>query len=519
MLLFGALFFLSYVTSGAKCTDPFYRYSAVFTILAASEQTVTDSYSTIGQIVGSEATEVAGRHLLSQLTDTWLLIIDNVEDPDFDLVSLFPPGDAAHVLITTRCRSFCNNKALRSIHVQGLTKDDALHLLLTTADVSSPWDDSTKEEGDRITASLGYLALAVVQAGNCIFRGVCKLSEYLDLHAGERLLTRRKPPFANGTAAGAPESEALDSKLNPVFLEAIYATFDPSLNVLLSRPMRQRQDALDLLKILSFLHLEDIPVEMFSRAAENRTRGMEQPRQLSYAERFIRALLSRLEPPKLLPGFLKSDSGKLDWHRVNWAISELWTLSLINFDGRYITLHPMIREWAQSDLTPGEKKVWASVALDALFESISLPSVGHAGSDIEYYRNILPHLERCLPEPGSLLLWLTSNASWVPFQASTLLRPTMMLIFWDQVQKAAKFSFVLAEMGIFDRASKHLEEVKGALARLLGEQHEKRLITSPGLAAFWGSGKPDEIVTLQRAVLDYQTHISGATRQQQNVQK
>jgi hypothetical protein len=65
------------------------------------------------------------------------------------------------------------------------------------------------------------------------------------------------------------------------------------------------------------------------------------------------AILRRLEPPKMLPSFLRGGSGPLDRFRVTRAIRELHSLSLISYDGKgdTISLHPLVHAWARDALT------------------------------------------------------------------------------------------------------------------------------------------------------------------------
>lgn len=50
----------------------------------------------------------------------------------------------------------------------GLGDEDALQLLLLKADISGPWGVLIREATGVVTKALG-LALALIQAGNCIY--------------------------------------------------------------------------------------------------------------------------------------------------------------------------------------------------------------------------------------------------------------------------------------------------------------------------------------------------------------
>ena len=479
------------------------RYHAVFTIRAGSKEMITNSFGRIGEIAGLEPTEAAGRHFLSQLHEPWLLIIDNADDPLLDLQDLVPQGTAAHTLITTRCPDFRKMGTLGFMELQGLNEEEALRLLLTSADIHIPWDESTRSVANFITKSLGYLAIAVIQAGNCIFRGVCKLSEYMSLYSEERetLQSKRRSPNI-----GADETE--DQSL----VQKTYSTFDISLKILLERPSLRRQDAAELLKVLAFFHFENIPIEVLSRAARNSLKSLEAQSSSSTAKSIINAFVKRLQPPKLLPNFLKADGKKLDRYRINWAIGELRSLSLIGFDGHYISLHPLVQAWARDSLPVPERKVWASIALNTLLEAVSLPGGGSGESDGEFHRDILPHLQVCLAGSEGVISTPTTPLGKFLLQVAKVFQPTRLLIMGDHVQREAKCGWVFAERGLFDQASFYLENVKDTLMQILGQQHEKTMSAMLGLAGvYWGLGRLDEAISLQRNVVDIRSRLFGNT--------
>lgn len=269
-----------------------------------------DSFCRIGKLAGLEPTENAGRHFLSQIAEPWLLIIDNADDRLLDLQSVFPSGDAAHILITTRCPDFREKGSLGFLELRGLKEEEALRLLLNKADIRKPWDKTTQEAGNMINKALGYLALAVIQAGNCIFRKICNLGDYLRLHTAARdaLHSRRK-------------STTEDSDEDDDIIHAVYSSFDVSLAILEKRSATKRQDASDLLKIVCFFHFEHIPKELFTRAIATSLKELSTLRTNSITGRLVKSLLSRFEPPRLLPKFLQPGHGKLDECKLRSVIA------------------------------------------------------------------------------------------------------------------------------------------------------------------------------------------------------
>lgn len=478
------------------------RYTSIFTIYAASRDTIVDSFCRIGKLAGLEATENAGRHFLSQLTGPWLLIMDNADDPTLELEEYYPPGNAAHILVMTRNPDFRRQGTRGSLELGGLSSEDALQLLLVKADISSPWDVSTREAAGVITKALGYLALALIQAGNCIYRQLCKLGDYLSLHSAARSTHRRRKALAT------------DKVDEDEIIRVVYSTFDVSLGLLPKQPTLRR-DAADLLRIFSFFHFEHIPVQMLERAFKNRTKNSGDPPSNRFASRISGMLLRRLQPPEMLPNFLKLHGGEPDKYRILRAIVELRSLSLINFDGRYISLHPLVHAWARDTLSNMEQKVWLGIALNTLLESISLPGSGGGDVDCEFHRDVLPHLEVCLQEHGSPVSdWVRAlEGPWL--RVSLILQPTTMLIIGGQVQRAAKCGFVFAERGLFEKARAHLHVVKDVLVRTLGEANDKTQSAILGLAAtYWELGQVGQAISLQRVVVDARGRVLGPMHEQ-----
>lgn len=447
-----------------------------------------------------ESTENAGRHFLAQLGEPWLLIIDNADDPTLTLRDLYPPGDRAHILVTTRNPDFRQEGSSGYLELKGLKEEEALLLLLTKADIPKPWDFTTIEAGNLIAKTLGYLALALIHAGNCIYRRICSIGDYLNLHSASRnMLQRRKV-----------SSEEQDD--NDDIIGAIYSTFEVSRKFLLKKRTIKSQDAVDLLNIVSFYHFERIPVEIFTRAVFNRQNAAQSVANSSFSSRLHKAIESRLEPPKLLPKFLKDEASQLDKYRVTWAVSELHSLSLISYDGRDYTfsLHPLVHAWIRDSLSSSQKKVWASIAFNTLMESIQLPSEGNSETDGDFHRDILPHLNSCLQVCGDPISSLASGLGTNLLRLTKFLQPTLLIIMRDQILRGAKCGYVLASRGLFEDAAHHLQIVKDTLVQLLGVQHEKSQVAMLGLATvLWGLGRLEKAIVLQSLVIDTRTQLYG----------
>ncbi|KAK3331187.1 hypothetical protein B0H66DRAFT_613321 [Apodospora peruviana] len=473
-------------------------YTTVFTIYAASPETIKESYSTIGELAGLQPTENAGRHFLSQQTESWLLIIDNADDGSMNLRRLFPSGNAAHILVTTRNRDFAREGTLGSLEVKGLREEEAVQLLLTKADIPRPWDASVKKMASIITKALGHLALALIQAGTCVYRGVCELADYLEIHSSARRRLQGKGSSQHERSGNA--------------IVVVYSTFDVSLGLLLKQPLNTpRQDAGDLLRILGFFHFEFIPLEIFSRAVANREKALRKPDQAttgSWVSGLLDDIMQRLRPPTVLPGFLKPVHGELDKYRINWAIAELQSSSFIRCDGKYISLHPLIHAWARDTLTISQKHTWASIAMNTLMTSVSLPPDSSSEADGRFHRDILPHLDACMAEHGNPLSQPTTELSSLRLRVARVCQPTLLLIISDQIQQHAKFGEVRASRYASPDGKEHAGQSSRRRRR---ENHACKARASAGV--YWGLGRLEESITLQDSVVRVRTQLLGKTHE------
>ncbi|KAI9650183.1 hypothetical protein NHQ30_000196 [Ciborinia camelliae] len=482
------------------------RYASVFTIHSATTDSIAESFSKIATLGGLEPTENAGRHFLSQLKKTWLLIIDNADDPSLKLQDLYPSGTEAHILITTRNPDFRQEGSLGFLELNGLKEMEAIELLLTKADIPKPWASPILDNGKLIAETLGYLALALIHAGNCIFRRVCDLSNYLDLYSATRNMLRRGP----STTSIVSESE---------LMKAVYSTFDVSFKSLLRNRTQETQDASDLLRISSFYHFERIPVEIFTRGILNRRKIIETPHTKTLGSRFLRSIQARLEPPKALPSFLKDGNNQLNVYRINWAVSELQSHSLITFNGRdrkTFSLHPLVHAWARDSLESRDRSVWACIAFDTLMESIMLPPEGNSERDGDFHRDIIPHLKSCLSvHPRPITHQIEGQLNTMTVQLARIFSQTWLIVIGNQIHKEAKCGYVLASRGDFELAAKHLEIAKNALIQLLGPGNDKSMKAMLGLSGvLWGLGRMEEAIALQRQVVDTQTKLRGIRHEQ-----
>lgn len=469
----------------------------MFWIDATSTETARQSFAKIGKQGGLEATLDAGKYWLSNCTESWLLIINNADDPSLELLNLFPEGDRGHILVTTRNPNFIVHGTVGAMELKGLHPRDASLLLLKAAVTPKPWDKTIEDVANKIADALGYLALALVQAGAVILQGMCNLQDYLK--------------FYNHFRSSVSERRSSGASLNADQV-TIYATWEHSLSSLEQRATEVGEDAVQLLSTVAFFHFEHIRVDIFIRALENRFGLDKDSTRPSLLMRITGEIYARLQPPLVLPRFLRQSSWRVDPHRIRLALSELRSFSLINYDGKddSFSLHPMVHSWARDRLETGAKAVWAQAAVNVLADSILLPPGDAGEANEEFRRDILPHLDHCIrARPIEVLdydVWF--GGIKLPF--ALVLHHSWLHVFRQQVVTAAKCGYVYLERGRFNEAVSLLSKTKDALIQSRGHSNSLTMAAMLALAkAYWGLGRLEEGLALQTAVVDSRVKILG----------
>ncbi|KAK2796156.1 hypothetical protein FQN52_000133 [Onygenales sp. PD_12] len=476
-------------------------YWGVFTIDATTPLLAAQSYSAIAKVGGLEGTENSGKYFLSQVREPWLLIIDNADSPDIHLPNLFPPGNRGHILVTTRNRDVQDYGNVGSIELGGLEEGEALYLLLKSARISTPWDVSIEAAGNEITKALGYLALAVKQAGTAISQKLCKLAEYLEFYQSYRKKRHRKSAISGTIPAEiSPSSRQED----------IYSAFDISFKYLEEKQTVESRDAIEILNIVSFYHFRNIGVDIFERALRNR--------QFSTTPSTLRqALAKRLQPPCLLPSFLKRGIADSDPLYVKAVLRELYMCSLINYEegDRSFYLHPLVHTWARDRILPIQRKLWAHIALNTLMEAVTLPSEQDQEADTQFLREIIPHLDECITTSPIEIKDLKSRFGSFGIMATNLISPTRIYILRDQARTAAKCGYLYAQSGRFGQSVHYLSMVKDLTLQTLGYNNEITQKAMLFLAdVLWGLGKLKSCITLQTQVVEARRKRLGASHRE-----
>ena len=136
--------------------------------------------------------------------EEWLFVLNNADDPTFNLRNYFPRCSHGNILITSRNREVVRHTSdvRLSCNISGMHPNDAINLLLNISGLTGGRHQGNRRSGQNncectfhgwMTGQsidsfyeLGYLPLAVVQAGAYIFKSKCCLDRSLKWHRERR---------------------------------------------------------------------------------------------------------------------------------------------------------------------------------------------------------------------------------------------------------------------------------------------------------------------------------------------
>jgi hypothetical protein len=321
---------------------------------------------------------------LQKSEEEWLLVFDNA--PASSLARYLPDGDRGNILYTSRQHHL--QPRLRPDCVASIdTMDAPESILLLLRSAQKPADIvGNRELARTIVNALGFLPLAIDQAGAYIHMAPCPLEEYLAVFNKQKEDLLRSPRFKGG-----------DEKRHI----AVYATFNISYRAIKAfadkrEDLTRVQDAataLNLLNLLSFYHNEGPIGIIFERAAINRNKfGRIEHFPLKAGEVELESLIETFEA-EITPDH---PDGR-DWlcDDVIRGLGFLNEFSLLKFDRSidYVNMHILVHEWARSRMDGDEGSAWGVAAKSLVMDSISLKTDVR---DASYRRDVLPHMEACL---------------------------------------------------------------------------------------------------------------------------
>ncbi|PVH68023.1 TPR-like protein [Cadophora sp. DSE1049] len=474
-ILFKALFI--------KISADGHSFWGIFWVDVDKPSTAERDFTAVAKLLG-HVTETVPEALqvLATTHQSWLLILDNADDPDFDYQVYLPPGTHGVVLMTSRvaeCRQYSPD-AFEAL--EGLEKDDSKKLLLKAAELSPDLWPSHDNQAREVVRLLGSHTLALIQAGAYISQGHCQLHQYTEVYKRQRQrLLKYRPKQA--------QSRYRD----------VYATFEASADILEQSRSESAEDALRLLEILSMLDSGVLAFQVFEEAWKS-------------CKETLRASSVKAR-----------EEDEWDPFRLTEASSLLISLSLVtrhDLDGSMgLSMHPLTHAWAK-DRQDSERQGVAWIAAGCVLGFSRLNT--HMWQTQE--RRLLPHVLSYLDIKVNKAFGLASKAVITPIvlkcgsalldmrqdsKLGQLIQDTFLKLGQNPDEPSEEFlplydlqAKSLMDLGMNKEAVALLEQVVQIRETTLPETHPDRLASQHVLArAYQANGQVVEAVALLEQVV------------------
>ena len=258
-------------------------------------------YKEFAKFLGLEKEEITTESAIAYIKNWlashpgWLIVYDNVES--YEEIKPFLPEHGGYILLTTRQRNWPLTFQVLSIDV--MSENEAIALIETLIAESRQGGINERKEISDLAKTLGYLPLALAQAGAYIKQNNISVSKYLELYRDH-------------------EKEMLAEKTFPIGSDMNLA-ISVTWNITLSKIAKEA-------KITSTTSKDNISADMLLTACSYLA-----PEKIS--REFLLAWLQ-----EFYPGLEKPELA------LNKGLSLLWQYSMINYDGeQYINVHRLVQ--------------------------------------------------------------------------------------------------------------------------------------------------------------------------------
>ncbi|KFY88696.1 hypothetical protein V500_06177 [Pseudogymnoascus sp. VKM F-4518 (FW-2643)] len=480
----------------------------VFWVDVNTPSTAESGFITVAKKLDCLVENVADAlRVLANAKQTWLLILDNADDPGFDYqVYLLPSGTHGAIIITSRVYECRNYNTVGAEAMKGLESQDSQEILFKAAKLPQESWSTYTSEAKEVLRLLGSHTLALIQAGAYIARGHCKLHEYPKVfqHYRKRLM-EFSPRQARSTYGN------------------VYATFDTSADVLKQSKSEAASDALQLLEILSMLDSSVLPLQIFQSTSEGcrfvRRNRMKENNTCDVTTSHVLQL----------PHFIIADSNEWDPYRLTEARSLLASLSLVtqhDLDGSPgLSMHPLTHAWAK-DRQDSKKQGMAWISTGCVLAISQFNDYIWRTQE----RRLLPHIQSFLNIRINKAFSFESKAIVIPIllqcgQALLYMRQDYKLsclledIFVELRQKPEQplIEFLplyglqaksLISLDKYQKAVELLEQIVEIREAILAEDHPDYLLSQHALScAYLANGQVKEAIKMLEQVVK----IQGAT--------
>ncbi|KAH0541722.1 hypothetical protein FGG08_003814 [Glutinoglossum americanum] len=358
-------------------TEASRRFTSIFWVDASDIKTTAQSFLTIAGIISDEGLELADADasirfvtdIISTWHNPWLIVFDNFDSPNAfkgkNMKDYFPRGKNGAILFTSR---FAGARRLGNIvKVTNMSESEGLELLLERSGAST--NSQNCKAGKEIVQRLGYLALAIDQAGAYISTRGLALHLYIDHYNNrkERVLKEVPEFWEYRKKLGDAEAETSLS---------VFTTWEMSFEQIASGGNGRRNKE-HLLTVSAFFDNKDIFEELF-----------------------------RVNFKPENPGWMELFCIEGNWSEYEFqdVLAELFNLSLVQSleagaAGTHFSLHPLIQDWVKLRLNLQDRRTYAMETISMLATFIDVKDA----MTLQLKQTVVSHLDASVQNDASFL--------------------------------------------------------------------------------------------------------------------
>jgi tetratricopeptide (TPR) repeat protein len=418
-----------------------------------------------------------------------LLIIDNADDPSMNVEELLPQCDHGAIIITTRNHILGQLSPNGHLELDSMSEGEAIEALTRASLQLWPPIGPVAPEMKRICSELGYLPIALVQAGSYMAQTVTTPIAYLSKLQESRTTVMKHP------AAGQRDMRRYKSA---------YAAFDASYKALPSRAQK-------VLQLFGAFHWNQFPVDHIQRAASNGFDGV-------LFDTFKEANENGLARDLLVHLFLIDGAWNIEqWDATIITLQNYSFLSVFSYSTTILAnMHPVTHMWLNdmsSSLEDKEVLQMASVRLLGCWN-------GEWHSSDQYLvSQAVHHISRDWPMDlrDSATLARLLNEGGEPYHSLSLWKridTEMKRKYGEKDEKTVLTTSWLAtcygSVGEHKRSLELGDDVLRRSKEILGERHPDTIRSSANLALSYSAlGQYRQAELLEQEVLLLRKEILG----------
>ena len=467
------------------------KFGAIIWVDASSRKSVIQSYRLIAEkILRHQSQDLdAGDTLRLEVQDAlqhwdrqWLMVFDNYDDPQafegHSIRSFVPGGKSGRILFTSRLRDSARLGC--QIDVSSMTENESLDLLLQRP----PLSENELVHGRKIASTLGFLALALDQAGAYIRARSLDLEDFIQHYHDRKEIVLQEIPDEWEYSRSVNE-DGRETRLR------VFTTWELSFNQISG----QGQELMDKEHFLTLAAFFD-------------------PSKIS--ERYFQVYFKKSDPSWMR---IFSSSDRWDSYRLGDVLSELQRLSLLQIRNptsgdQSFTFHPVVCEWIKLRKSIDVQHVFTTeltIALTNYLEDIDLDLLS-----LEARQETHRHLDSCLlsekrQSPLSSQVLDTLPHSLEKFadfycdqgrydeakdlfgRAVAVRRENSDATQPETLQAMAGLVGVYTHQGLYDEAEKLQEQIVYERKMTFGDTHSESLRALENLGSIYGNqGRSDE---------------------------